>query len=191
MFEDDSEFLLALKDWVDHFVEVDGSNRTSAKLNELLLENKRKKDHRYDMIRNESDILKKSSMWIVGGDGWAYDIGFGGLDHILSKGDNVNILILDTEMYSNTGGQSSKSTPMSASVKFAQGGMRSHKKDLGQMAMLYENCYVASIALGADYEQSIKGKLKISFFFFAKKIMCDFAKISMDCDFSSPNEKCF
>jgi sulfite reductase alpha subunit-like flavoprotein len=96
------------------------------------------------------------SQWIIGGDGWAYDIGFGGLDHVLSRGENVNVMVLDTEMYSNTGGQLSKSTPTSAEVKFASTGKPHAKKDLGQMAIQYENVYVANVAMGADYAQTLK-----------------------------------
>ncbi|MGB5772213.1 MAG: thiamine pyrophosphate-dependent enzyme, partial [Crocosphaera sp.] len=96
------------------------------------------------------------SVWIIGGDGWAYDIGYGGLDHVFASGRNVNILILDTEVYSNTGGQASKSTPRAAVAKYASGGKRSAKKDLGLMAMTYGNVYVASVAMGAKNEQTIK-----------------------------------
>jgi pyruvate-ferredoxin/flavodoxin oxidoreductase len=98
----------------------------------------------------------KKSVWIIGGDGWAYDIGYGGLDHVLASGRNVNILVMDTEVYSNTGGQASKATPRAAVAKFAAGGKPSPKKDLGLMAMTYGNVYVASIAMGAKNEQSIK-----------------------------------
>uniref|UniRef100_A0A6A7FYI8 pyruvate dehydrogenase (NADP(+)) n=3 Tax=Hirondellea gigas TaxID=1518452 RepID=A0A6A7FYI8_9CRUS len=96
------------------------------------------------------------SPWLIGGDGWAYDIGQAGLDHVMSRGENLNILILDTEMYSNTGGQISKSTPMAAVTKFALKGNRRQKKDLGLQAMAYGDVYVASIAMGADYNQSLK-----------------------------------
>ncbi len=96
------------------------------------------------------------STWIIGGDGWAYDIGFGGLDHILASGENVNILVLDNETYSNTGGQASKSTPMGANVKLAENSKRTHKKDLGQIALAYKNVYVAHVAIGANMAQCIK-----------------------------------
>jgi pyruvate-ferredoxin/flavodoxin oxidoreductase len=95
-------------------------------------------------------------VWIVGGDGWAYDIGFGGLDHILASGENVNILVLDTEVYSNTGGQASKSTPLGTSAKFATNGKTTYKKDLGMLAMSYQNVYVASIALGANDTHTLR-----------------------------------
>ena len=107
-----------------------------------------------------ADMLVKKSVWIVGGDGWAYDIGYGGLDHVLASGRNVNILVLDTEVYSNTGGQASKSTPRAAVAKFAAGGKASPKKDLGLMAMSYGNVYVASVAMGAKDEHTLKAFLE-------------------------------
>jgi len=103
-----------------------------------------------------ADALVKKSVWIVGGDGWAYDIGYGGLDHVIASGRNVNILVLDTEVYSNTGGQCSKSTPRGAVAKFAAGGKPSAKKDLAMMAVAYGNCYVARIAMGASDMQTLK-----------------------------------
>jgi pyruvate-ferredoxin/flavodoxin oxidoreductase len=107
-----------------------------------------------------ADMLVKKSVWIVGGDGWAYDIGFGGLDHVLASGRNVNVLVLDTEVYSNTGGQCSKATPRSAVAKFAAGGKPSCKKDLGLIAMAYGNVYVASVAMGARDEQTLRSFLE-------------------------------
>jgi pyruvate-ferredoxin/flavodoxin oxidoreductase len=103
-----------------------------------------------------ADQLVKKSVWIVGGDGWAYDIGYGGLDHVLASGRDVNVLVLDTEVYSNTGGQMSKSTPRGAMAKFAAGGKTMGKKDLGLIAMTYGHIYVASVALGAKDEQTLK-----------------------------------
>ncbi len=97
-----------------------------------------------------------SSVWIIGGDGWAYDIGYGGLDHVLNSGENVNVLVLDTEVYSNTGGQASKSTPRGAMVKFANAGKQTKKKDLVSIAIAQKNCYVAQVSLGANYAQCIK-----------------------------------
>ena len=102
------------------------------------------------------DQLVKRSVWIIGGDGWAYDIGYGGVDHVLASGRNVNLLILDTEVYSNTGGQNSKSTPMGAVAKFAAGGKPTFKKDLAMMAMAYENVYVAQVAFGAKDVQTVR-----------------------------------
>ena len=103
-----------------------------------------------------ADVLVKKSVWIVGGDGWAYDIGYGGLDHVLASGKNVNVLVLDTEVYSNTGGQMSKATPRGAVAKFAAGGKPAGKKDLAMMAMSYGNVYVARVSLGANDAQVIK-----------------------------------
>ena len=97
--------------------------------------------------------LVKKSQWIFGGDGWAYDIGYGGLDHVLASGEDVNVLVLDTEVYSNTGGQSSKSTPVGAVAKFASSGKRIRKKDLGAMVMTYGYVYVAQVAMGANHNQ--------------------------------------
>jgi pyruvate-ferredoxin/flavodoxin oxidoreductase len=116
-------------------------------------------DHRLSTIQtlqSLADYLVKKSVWIIGGDGWAYDIGFGGLDHVLASGRNVNILVLDTEVYSNTGGQSSKATPRAAVAKFASSGKPSAKKDLGLIAMSYGNVYVASVAMGAKDEHTLK-----------------------------------
>lgn len=106
------------------------------------------------------DYLAKKSVWIVGGDGWAYDIGFGGLDHVLATGRDVNILVLDTEVYSNTGGQMSKSTPRGAVAKFAASGKPAPKKDLGLIAMTYGNVYVARVAMGARDEHTLKSFLE-------------------------------
>ncbi|MEO9894165.1 4Fe-4S binding protein [Aurantibacter sp.] len=103
-----------------------------------------------------ADSLVKRSVWIVGGDGWAYDIGYGGLDHVLASGKNVNILVLDNEVYSNTGAQMSKATPLGAIAKFAAKGKQSQKKDLGLLAMCYDDVYVATVAMGADQEQTLK-----------------------------------
>ncbi len=107
-------------------------------------------------IKELSDYFVDKSVWIIGGDGWAYDIGFGGVDHVLAAGKNVNILVLDTEVYSNTGGQASKSTPIGAVAKFANAGMRLGKKKMGIMAMSYGYVYVASIAMGANRAQTLK-----------------------------------
>ena len=122
-----------------------GIMNPDARLNPLLLE-----------ILDRSDYLTKKSIWIIGGDGWAYDIGFGGLDHVIASGHDVNILVLDTEVYSNTGGQSSKSTPTGAVAKFATSGKPTRKKDLGHMAMSYGYVYVASVAMGANKNQFLK-----------------------------------
>ena len=144
------------------------------KLNKLLIEwqfnqqcDYKTKNQIIELLKNEnslqakslislSDDLTKKSVWIIGGDGWAYDIGFGGLDHVLNSKENVNILVLDSEVYSNTGGQSSKSTPIGSVTKFNSHGKTTKKKDLGAICMTYKNCYVASISLGADFNQTIK-----------------------------------
>jgi pyruvate-ferredoxin/flavodoxin oxidoreductase len=107
-------------------------------------------------LEGVADSLVDTSVWIVGGDGWAYDIGFGGLDHVLASGRDINILVLDTEVYSNTGGQASKSTPRAAIAKFAAGGKTTGKKDLGQIAMSYGNVYVGQVAMGANPTQTVK-----------------------------------
>jgi pyruvate-ferredoxin/flavodoxin oxidoreductase len=107
-----------------------------------------------------ADLLVRKSVWIVGGDGWGYDIGYGGLDHVLASGQNIKVLLLDTEVYSNTGGQCSKSTPRAAVAKFASGGKRGPKKDLGLMAMTYGTIYVASVAMGAKDEHTLKAFLE-------------------------------
>ncbi|HYW74437.1 MAG TPA: pyruvate:ferredoxin (flavodoxin) oxidoreductase, partial [Pyrinomonadaceae bacterium] len=107
-----------------------------------------------------ADALVKKSVWIIGGDGWAYDIGYGGLDHVLASGQNLNVLVLDTEVYSNTGGQASKATPMGAVAKFAAGGKPTIKKDLGMTAMRYGNVYIAQIAMGANDVQTVKAFLE-------------------------------
>ena len=111
-------------------------------------------------VKDYADMLPVITTWLYGGDGWAYDIGFGGLDHVLASGDNVKVLVLDTEMYANTGGQQSKATQMSAVAKFAAGGKRMMKKDLGRVAMNYKNIYVASVSMGADPRQAIKALME-------------------------------
>ena len=103
-----------------------------------------------------ADYLVRKAVWVVGGDGWAYDIGYGGLDHVLASGRNIKVLVLDTEVYSNTGGQASKSTPMGAVAKFAAGGKMMMKKDLAMISMTYGNIYVATVALGANPGQCVK-----------------------------------
>ncbi len=111
-----------------------------------------------------ADFLVRKSVWIIGGDGWAYDIGYGGLDHVLAMGRDVNILVLDTEVYSNTGGQQSKATPLGASAKFAMAGKANAKKDLGMMAMAYGNTYVAHVAFGAKDVQTVKAFIEAESF---------------------------
>ncbi len=117
-------------------------------------------DNRAKDLISLADNLVKKSVWIIGGDGWAYDIGYGGLDHVLASGRNVNILVLDTEVYSNTGGQSSKSTPRAAVAKFAMGGKGMPKKDLGLIAMSYGYVYVARVAMGANDQQTLRALIE-------------------------------
>ncbi|MBT3213706.1 MAG: pyruvate:ferredoxin (flavodoxin) oxidoreductase [Deltaproteobacteria bacterium] len=124
---------------------------------EILKETLRKiNEAETDKLLELADNLLRKSVWIIGGDGWAYDIGFGGLDHVLASGRNVNILVLDTEVYSNTGGQTSKATPTGAVAKFSAGGKESPKKDLGLIAMSYANVYVASVAMGANDTHTLR-----------------------------------
>ncbi|MDI9419960.1 MAG: pyruvate:ferredoxin (flavodoxin) oxidoreductase [Firmicutes bacterium] len=111
-------------------------------------------------VADNADILVKKSIWIIGGDGWAYDIGFGGLDHVLASGEDVNVLVLDTEVYSNTGGQASKSTPTGAVAKFAASGKKIRKKDLGRIAMTYGYVYVASVSAGANRNQLVRAMVE-------------------------------
>ncbi|WP_139904139.1 pyruvate:ferredoxin (flavodoxin) oxidoreductase [Clostridium thermarum] len=131
------------------------SKKATVRLLPLLEAEKDKNSLTADIYENRDFLIKRSN-WIFGGDGWAYDIGYGGLDHVLASGEDVNILVFDTEVYSNTGGQSSKSTPTSAIAKFAASGKRTKKKDLGMMAMSYGYVYVAQISMGADKNQTIK-----------------------------------
>ncbi|WP_219951966.1 pyruvate:ferredoxin (flavodoxin) oxidoreductase [Dickeya zeae] len=121
-----------------------------------LLEREKGNDPLLNRLYQNRDYLAKRSQWIFGGDGWAYDIGFGGLDHVLASGEDINVLVFDTEVYSNTGGQSSKSTPVAAMAKFAAEGKRTRKKDLGLMAMSYGYVYVAQVAMGADKAQTLR-----------------------------------
>lgn len=114
-----------------------------------------KANPRYEALMQDADMLAAKSVWAIGGDGWAYDIGFAGLDHVLASGEPLKVLVLDTECYSNTGGQTSKATPRSCVTKYSPDGKKTPKKDLGRMMMTYGNVYVASISLGANYQQAI------------------------------------
>ncbi|MDS0524554.1 pyruvate:ferredoxin (flavodoxin) oxidoreductase [Clostridium sp. SHJSY1] len=142
-----------LKDWLDNMNVGEGSRIRANKVIEVL---EKENSDIAKKILKDKDYLVKRSQWIFGGDGWAYDIGYGGLDHVLAAGEDVNVLVMDTEIYSNTGGQSSKSTPTAAIAKFAASGKRTKKKDLGMMAMTYGYVYVAQISLGADKNQALK-----------------------------------
>ena len=150
-----AELKAALNEWIENKQDAEGSKAATAKLLPLL-EAEKDNNEALKEIFNKKDHLVKKSQWIFGGDGWAYDIGYGGLDHVLASGEDVNVLVMDTEVYSNTGGQSSKSTPTAAIAKFAAAGKRTKKKDLGMMAMSYGYVYVAQIAMGADKNQALK-----------------------------------
>jgi len=145
----------ALQEWIDGFEISDGTRESADKL-AAVLEEEKGTDILLNRIYDNKDYFIKRSHWIFGGDGWAYDIGYGGLDHVLASGENVNVLVFDTEVYSNTGGQSSKSTPTAAIAEFASSGKKTRKKDLGLMAMSYGYVYVAQIAMGADKNQTLK-----------------------------------
>ncbi|MFY9427474.1 MAG: pyruvate:ferredoxin (flavodoxin) oxidoreductase [Caldicoprobacterales bacterium] len=150
----DAELTEALNNWLEN---KDKGEESQAATNVLLpLLEKHKDNATVKAILDRKQYLVKKSQWILGGDGWAYDIGYGGLDHVLASGADVNVLVFDTEVYSNTGGQASKSTPTAAVAKFAAAGKRIRKKDLGRMAMTYGYVYVAQIGLGADMNQAIK-----------------------------------
>ncbi len=156
---DNAEGNAAIDKWIASMNDGEASKAASAELVKVLeacsgcgcAADKLVKD-----ILAEKDCFVKKSVWMFGGDGWAYDIGYGGLDHVLAQGEDVNILVLDTEVYSNTGGQASKSSPTGAVAKFAAGGKITKKKDLGKMAMSYGYVYVAQIALGANMNQTVK-----------------------------------
>ena len=151
-----------LKDAFNEWVETKNNGELSRKASEKVLAELKNfapcdecaKD--INNILDKKDYLVKKSQWIIGGDGWAYDIGYGGLDHVLASGEDVNVLVLDTEVYSNTGGQSSKATPTASIAKFAASGKRVKKKDLGMIASTYGYVYVAQVAIGADKNQFLK-----------------------------------
>ncbi len=155
---DDEKVRGAVQGWLDAFDQA----AQSAVAGEALVNTLKQADLKGDAgllakdILQHADQLSKKSFWMFGGDGWAYDIGFGGLDHVLSTGEPVKVFVVDTEIYSNTGGQSSKATPMGAVAQFCASGKKSPKKDLGAILMTYGNVYVAKVAMGADYNQLIR-----------------------------------
>jgi pyruvate-ferredoxin/flavodoxin oxidoreductase len=149
----DDELKGLFQEWIDNKEDGDKTMELAAKIKPLIKKHNCKYCTEIDGLNK---YLVKQSQWIIGGDGWAYDIGFGGLDHVIASGKNVNILVLDTEVYSNTGGQASKSTPVGAIAKFAASGKKIRKKDLGMMATTYGYVYVAQIALGANQAQALK-----------------------------------
>ncbi len=145
----------ALQAWLDAMNDGDKSRQIGDTLRELLAKEQGNSPLFAEML-SMKDLFTKKSVWVFGGDGWAYDIGYGGLDHVLASGEDVNVLVLDTEVYSNTGGQSSKSTPTGSVAKFAASGKKTKKKDLGRMAMTYGYVYVASVSMGANKNQLMK-----------------------------------
>jgi pyruvate-ferredoxin/flavodoxin oxidoreductase len=148
------EMKTAMKGWLEGMYDAEASKKYGDEMKALLAAADR--NELLESIYKMGDIFTKKSIWSVGGDGWAYDIGYGGLDHVIASGEDVNILVLDTEVYSNTGGQSSKATPTGAVAKFAFSGKKIGKKDLGRIAMTYGYVYVASIAMGANKQQVLK-----------------------------------
>ena len=152
-----------IDDWIHYKDDGDVSKKISDKLLAALkeYESTNKETTRIiNEIKVRRDYLEKRSHWIVGGDGWAYDIGFGGLDQVMSSGEDINVLVFDTEIYSNTGGQASKSTPTAAMAKFASSGKKQGKKDLGRMMMTYGNVYVAQVGIGANMNQFVKAAIE-------------------------------
>ncbi|MEE3382169.1 MAG: pyruvate:ferredoxin (flavodoxin) oxidoreductase, partial [Succiniclasticum sp.] len=154
------EVVAAAKEWLENMNDAEGSRAAGEKLVAALEAQTDKKGcERREFILANKDLLTKKSIWIFGGDGWAYDIGYGGVDHVLAQNEDVNILVLDTEVYSNTGGQASKATPTGSVAKFAAAGKRTKKKDLGMMAMSYGYVYVAQVAM-SNPQQVIKAMLE-------------------------------
>ena len=151
-----AEMKEAFKEWIANMYDGDASKAATKKVLEAFSKVDFKSNPLLASIWENREHFVKKSNWVLGGDGWAYDIGFGGLDHVLASGDDINVLVVDTEVYSNTGGQSSKSTPRAAVAKFQAAGKQIRKKDLGMMAMSYGYVYVAQIALGASMTQAMK-----------------------------------
>jgi pyruvate-ferredoxin/flavodoxin oxidoreductase len=147
------EVKTAFQEWIDNKENANASELASEKVRKLIASVKHPV---IQQIQELDQYLIKKSVWVIGGDGWAYDIGYGGLDHVIASGEDINLLVLDTEVYSNTGGQASKSTPIAAVAKFAAAGKRIRKKDLGMMAMSYGYVYVAQVAMGASQTQYFK-----------------------------------
>jgi pyruvate-ferredoxin/flavodoxin oxidoreductase len=146
----------AFQEWLDAADDGEGSKKAVKRIFEVLKDYDYKGNRLIEEILSKKDYLIKRSVWAIGGDGWSYDIGFGGLDHVLAMGDDINVFVMDTELYSNTGGQCSKSTPTGCAAKFAASGKKIRKKDLGLIAMSYGYVYVAQIAMGADMNQTLK-----------------------------------
>jgi pyruvate-ferredoxin/flavodoxin oxidoreductase len=158
----ESELKTSALEWLENYNEPEASEKLGDQIKNLLDSFVANDEERplVDLMKDNVDHLNKKSVWLFGGDGWAYDIGFGGLDHVLASEANVNVLVFDTEIYSNTGGQASKATPTGAVAQFAASGKRQKKKDLGLMAMSYENIYVAQVAMGANQSQLLKAMIE-------------------------------
>jgi len=158
--EVDEKIKSALAGWLENKDDADGSKKAALEILPILnhLEDIKNPEAKklLEEIAADQDYLIKKSVWIIGGDGWAYDIGYGGLDHVLASGENVNVLVFDTEVYSNTGGQSSKATPTAAVAKFAASGKKTKKKDLGMISTTYGYIYVAQVAMGSNKNQFMK-----------------------------------
>jgi pyruvate-ferredoxin/flavodoxin oxidoreductase len=155
-----AEAKAAFEEWISSMEDADASKEATLKVKEAILTLTGDAKKLGDEIQEKADFLVKKSVWIFGGDGWAYDIGYGGLDHVLASGENVNVLVMDTEVYSNTGGQSSKATPTAAVAKFAASGKKVKKKDLGMIAATYGYVYVAQVGMGSDKNQLMKALLE-------------------------------
>lgn len=159
----EKELTEVISDWLNHFDDLEGSQEPSRRLAALLQtiqsSHKDESDQAGKLMSDilaHQDQLSKKTVWMVGGDGWAYDIGYGGLDHVFATGEDLNVLVVDTEVYSNTGGQASKATPLGAVAQFAASGKKSRKKDLGMLMMSYGNVYVASVSMGSNPLQLLK-----------------------------------
>ena len=148
----------AFNEWLENNDKFEESKKAAIKIISLLANktNDEEADKIIERVKALKDYLVKKSQWIFGGDGWAYDIGFSGVDHVLASGEDINVIVFDTEVYSNTGGQSSKATPLAAVAKFAASGKKVRKKDLGLMMTTYGYVYVAQVAMGANQAQTLK-----------------------------------
>ena len=165
------ELQAALSDWAANMYEGEGSRERADKVVALLEKEAAGKPVLEDILEKKQYLVKRSH-WIIGGDGWSYDIGYGGVDHVLAQDQDVNVLVLDTEVYSNTGGQSSKATPSAAVAQFAASGKRTKKKDLGMMAISYGYVYVAQVAMGADKNQLLKAMTEAEAYHGPSLVIC-------------------
>lgn len=162
IIENDSNLAPVFQAWIDSMFDAEASKEASKAVKDILDTKAANEEAQkaLDYVKANAEYLVKKSIWIVGGDGWAYDIGYGGLDHVLASGEDVNVLVFDTEVYSNTGGQASKSTPTAAVAKFAASGTKVKKKDLGMIATTYGYIYVAQVGIGANQNQFMKALIE-------------------------------